>query len=194
MAGHYHCPSTHLGLGQPHMHSNVQCTHSLRSVHVQFIRDWVLLRGPVYKVKVTVCGQSSHKHMHTYIYSAMYTHSHNIKHLLHVLQVPPMHTQTVECTECPRLTCGQTCVLENLSGTSSLRESPNKVVSSEWRAALCSIRRQQTTQKYTHAHTPHTMYHCVQFGVCAWLHLMQCLSVDCDGLAGGAPHEETADL
>ena len=161
MAGHYHCPSTHLGLGQPHMHSNVQCTHSLRSVHTQFIRDWVLLRGSVYKVKMTVCGQSSHKHMHTCIHSAMYTHAHNIIHLLHVLQVHPgpcTHRQW--SAQCPRLTCGQTCVLENLSGTSSLRESPNKVVSSEWRAALCSVRRQQTTQKYTHAYTPHTtMYH-----------------------------------
>ena len=133
---------------------------------------------------------TSHKHMHTYIHSAMHTHTYLI--VPHALSTP--HAQTVKYTECPRLTCGQICVLENLSGTSSLRESPNKVVSSEWRAALCSIRRQQTTQMYTHAYMPHTMYHCVQFGGCAWLHLMQCLSVDCDGVAGGALHEETLDL
>ena len=158
MAGHYHCPSTHLGLGQPHMYSNVQCTHSLRSVHAQFIRDWVLLRGPVHhQGEVTMCDQyisQGHAHMHTVpcTHTCTCTCSTCFKYTL--------CTDTVKYTECPRLTCGQTHVLEDLSAASSSRESPHKVAPPEWRAALCSTHGQQTTPKYTHAYTPHTtMYY-----------------------------------
>ena len=65
------------------MHCSVQCTHSLNSVHIQFIRDLVLLSGSVcHHVEETVCDQDLTGIPHGRVRcNVLYTHTTQTSHI-----------------------------------------------------------------------------------------------------------------
>ena len=61
-------------------------------------------------------------------------------------------TSTVHRHSGPRLTCGQTLVLENLYAASSSRETPHNVALPDWGTAICGRYRQQKIQIHMYTH------------------------------------------
>ena len=87
------CEQTHQLVSTPFWH-----THSPKSVHVQFIRDLVLLRGSVYHQVEVAMWDKYHTIKHI-IYSAYYLHTVH-RHILPTLdpyaQVHPLYRHSRE--------------------------------------------------------------------------------------------------
>ena len=83
--------------GHPHALQCTVHTHSLNSVHIQFIRHLVLLRGSVRRPEeVTVCDHTSPKHMCTHMFNVcavQWTHNSCIYTPERIA-----YERTVECT------------------------------------------------------------------------------------------------
>ena len=145
--------STHIPVQQ---HGCVQCTHTLTEISPRPVHKGLhpsqRVCAYIFKLKWQHVITQHTNTCITYVCTARCIHKLTQARTQISIHVQ-VRTSTVHRHSGPRLTCGQTLVLENLSAASSSGETPHNVALPDWGAAICGRYRQQKIQKYTRTHT-----------------------------------------